>query len=74
MSGFSFKVNSSQGQVRVGELSTPHGEILTPAFVPVGTQATVKAVSIGDLQKLKVQIVLANTYHFTHPMFNRPPQ
>ena len=63
MSGFSFKVNSSQGQARVGELSTPHGEILTPAFVPVGTQATVKAVSIGDLQKLKVQIVLANTYH-----------
>ena len=63
MSGFSFKVNSSQGQARVGEFATPHGKILTPAFVPVGTQATIKAVSIDDLQKLKVQIVLANTYH-----------
>ncbi|MBI2309447.1 tRNA guanosine(34) transglycosylase Tgt [Candidatus Collierbacteria bacterium] len=63
MSVFSFKVVKELGQARLGELHTPCGTIDTPAFVPVGTQATVKAVSIDDLQKLKIQVVLANTYH-----------
>jgi len=60
---FSFEIIDTCGRARSGKITTPHGIINTPAFVPVGTQATVKAVSIDDLQKLKIQIVLANTYH-----------
>lgn len=63
MPNFSFSVVQTRGRARQGKLKTPHGTMDTPAFVPVGTQATVKAVSIDDLQKLKVQVVLANTYH-----------
>lgn len=48
---------------RVAKIVTPHGEILTPAFVPVGTKATVKGVQISDLLKINAQTVLANTYH-----------
>lgn len=48
---------------RAGVLSTPHGEVKTPAFVPVGTAATVKAVTPEELEALGAQIVLANTYH-----------
>jgi queuine tRNA-ribosyltransferase len=44
-------------------LHTPHGEVLTPAFAPVGTQATVKAVTPAQLQELGASLVLANTYH-----------
>lgn len=48
---------------RVGVLDTPHGEIQTPAFIPVGTQATVKAVLPESMQALGAQAVLANAYH-----------
>lgn len=48
---------------RAGVLSTPHGEVKTPAFVPVGTAATVKAVTPEELETLGAQIVLSNTYH-----------
>lgn len=48
---------------RAGKIVTPHGEILTPAFVPVGTKATVKGVQVDDLKKIHAQTVLANTYH-----------
>jgi len=48
---------------RVGVLSTPHGDILTPSFVVVGTKATVKSVLPEDLKNNKTQVVLANTYH-----------
>ncbi len=48
---------------RAGVLTTPHGAVETPAFVPVGTQATVKAVSPEELWELGAQVVLANTYH-----------
>lgn len=48
---------------RVGLLTTPHGDIETPAFVPVGTKATVKAVTTDLLQGAGAQVVLANTYH-----------
>lgn len=50
-------------RARVGRLRTPHGEIQTPAFAPVGTQATVKALDPRDLQALGADLVLANTYH-----------
>ncbi len=48
---------------RAGILHTPHGDILTPTFMPVGTQATVKGVLPKDLKEAKSQIILANTYH-----------
>lgn len=49
--------------MRAGKIVTPHGEILTPCFVPVGTKATVKGIQISDLNKIGAQSVLANTYH-----------
>lgn len=48
---------------RAGILHTPHGDILTPTFMPVGTQATVKGVKPDDLKAAKTQIILSNTYH-----------
>lgn len=50
-------------KARAARLSTPHGDILTPNFNPVGTQATVKTLSSLDLKELGAQIVLSNTYH-----------
>lgn len=51
------------GKARVGELKTAHGVIDTPNFIPVGTQAAVKALSPKDLKEIGVQVVLGNTYH-----------
>jgi queuine tRNA-ribosyltransferase len=60
---FSFAVKHTDGRARAGRLSTPHGEVDTPCFMPVGTKATVKGVAPRDLTDLGVQIVLGNTYH-----------
>jgi len=61
--GFEFEVTAQDGQARCGRLWTPHGAVETPAFVAVGTQATVKTVTPEELRELGVQIVIANTYH-----------
>ncbi|MDP3973811.1 MAG: tRNA guanosine(34) transglycosylase Tgt [Candidatus Daviesbacteria bacterium] len=58
-----FKILQKSGRSRVGKLTTPHGVIDTPNFIPVGTQATVKALSVRDLEEIGVQVVLGNTYH-----------
>jgi queuine tRNA-ribosyltransferase/7-cyano-7-deazaguanine tRNA-ribosyltransferase len=50
-------------RARCGVLRTPHGDIHTPSFVAVGTQATVKAVGPDDLKKIGIQVLIANTYH-----------
>lgn len=50
-------------KARAGRLKTDHGEILTPAFMPVGTQATVKTLSSKELEEIGAQIILSNTYH-----------
>jgi queuine tRNA-ribosyltransferase len=50
-------------RARCGVLRTPHGDIYTPSFVAVGTQATVKAVGPDDLKKIGIQVLIANTYH-----------
>src|SRR5678815_2050595 len=63
--GFSFRVTATRGKARTGVLTTPHGDILTPAFMPVGTQGTVKAMTPGELAAppLDARIILGNTYH-----------
>ena len=53
----------AQSGARLGRLHTPHGVIDTPTFMPVGTQATVKAMSPRELKEINAQIILANTYH-----------
>jgi len=53
------------GRARVGSIVTPHGTVETPQFMPVGTQATVKALTPGDLRAAGAQIVLSNTYHLS---------
>lgn len=50
-------------RARLGRLATPNGEVMTPEFVPVGTQATVKTLSSEDIERLGVQIIISNTYH-----------
>ena len=61
--GFSFDLLVTRGAARRGRLTTPHGSIETPEFLPVGTQATVKAILPRDIREVGVQGVLANTYH-----------
>jgi queuine tRNA-ribosyltransferase len=58
-----FKIEAQAGASRAGRLTTPHSEIETPVFMPVGTGATVKAVPQDILEELGVQILLGNTYH-----------
>jgi queuine tRNA-ribosyltransferase len=60
---FSFAVESTCGRARAGRLTTPHGSVETPAFMPVGTAGTVKAMTMRDLRDAGAQIMLANTYH-----------
>src|ERR1017187_6660756 len=50
-------------KARTGRLQTPHGVIETPVFAPVGTQGSVKSLLSQDLEKLQIQLILANTYH-----------
>jgi queuine tRNA-ribosyltransferase len=64
MSGpFSFNLISTDGAARRGEFATPHGRVQTPAFMPVGTQGTVKGLSPDDVRDTGAEIVLGNTYH-----------
>lgn len=58
-----YKLKAKSGKARRGEVKTAHGTFQTPAFMPVGTQATVKGVSPRDLRELGAEIVLSNTYH-----------
>jgi queuine tRNA-ribosyltransferase len=51
------------GRARLGRIETPHGVVETPEFMPVGTQATVKALTPGDLRAAGTQMILGNTYH-----------
>lgn len=60
---FSFAVKAQDGNARAGEIKTPRGTIRTPAFMPVGTSATVKAMFTKDVVAAGADIILANTYH-----------
>lgn len=61
--GFSFRVDAVDGDARCAELQTPRAVIQTPAFMPVGTQATVKALTPEEVESTGARIILANTYH-----------
>src|SRR2546427_10537576 len=63
-----FEVVATDGAARAGRLTTSHGIVETPVFMPVGTHGTVKALGPDDLQAAGAQIGLANTYH----LFLRP--
>jgi queuine tRNA-ribosyltransferase len=60
---FSFQLLETKNRARVGLMTTPHGVVETPIFMPVGTQATVKSLDATDIEGAGVQIILANTYH-----------
>ncbi len=60
---FSFELITQSGSARLGRIITPKGEIDTPAFMPVGTQGTVKGIFTDDILKTGTQIILGNTYH-----------
>jgi queuine tRNA-ribosyltransferase len=60
---FGFRVTNTDGRARRGVLTTGHGPVETPAFMPVGTQGAVKGVTHRELESLRVEILLSNTYH-----------
>ena len=60
---FSFELITQDNKARLGKIHTPRGIIDTPAFMPVGTQGTVKGVFTDDILKTNTQIILGNTYH-----------
>ena len=61
--GFSFRTEASDGHARVGRFTTPHFDVETPTFMPVGTQGSVKGLSPAEVESTGAQIVLGNTYH-----------
>lgn len=65
MSEFLFEITHvcKQSGARTGILHTPHGDVLTPMFMPVGTLATVKYISPEEIEEIKAGVILANTYH-----------
>ncbi len=62
-SRFEFKISATDGKARAGAIQMQRGEILTPAFMPVGTAATVKAMRPADVRATGADIILGNTYH-----------
>lgn len=63
MSPVTWTAQAGDGSARAGTLHTPHGEVPTPVFMPVGTRASVKALDAADLEEIGAPMVLANTYH-----------
>ncbi len=60
---FDYSLTATEGAARAGTFSTPHGDVPTPAFMPVGTAGTVKGLIMEEVEDLGAQMVLANTYH-----------
>lgn len=63
MAAFPFEISATEGGARTGVLKTPRGDIRTPAFMPVGTAATVKALTVDQVAQTGADIILGNTYH-----------
>src|SRR6201985_2919348 len=60
---FGFRLFANDGAARLGEITTAHGVIRTPAFMPVGTQAAIKGVHLSSVRASGADIILGNTYH-----------
>src|SRR5262249_35451597 len=60
---FDFKLTHTDGGARCGVMTTAHGDVETPAFMPVGTQGAVKGVTHRELESIGTEILLSNTYH-----------
>ncbi|WP_075217942.1 tRNA guanosine(34) transglycosylase Tgt [Mongoliimonas terrestris] len=60
---FAFRLIATDGMARRGQITTPHGTVQTPAFMPVGTQGTVKAMFMDDVRATGAEVVLGNVYH-----------
>jgi queuine tRNA-ribosyltransferase len=60
---FNFEIESTAGAARAGVFTTPHGAVESPAFMPVGTLATVKAIDPHELRSMRAQMILSNAYH-----------
>src|SRR3990172_5700188 len=60
---FSFYITAKNNRARAGIFTTPHGDLQTPVFAPVGTQATVKTLTPEQLKGINASLVLSNTYH-----------
>ena len=60
---FNFEVETTAGAARAGVFTTPHGAVESPAFMPVGTLATVKAIDPSELRTMRAQMILSNAYH-----------
>ena len=60
---FSFRLTATDGTARAGAITTAHGVVHTPAFMPVGTQAAIKGVHHDDVRASGAEILLGNTYH-----------
>lgn len=65
---FDFTIEAQSGHARAATFTTAHGDALTPMFMPVGTNATVKGITVDQLHNLQAQVILANSYH----MYLRP--
>src|SRR5258706_39466 len=63
MAAFPFSIAATDGRARTGVMATPRGEIRTPAFMPVGTAGTVKALTVEQVAATGADIILGNTYH-----------
>ena len=63
MTAFGFELSGRDGRARAGRMTTGHGVVETPSFMPVGTQGAVKAVTVDELRACGAEIVLSNTYH-----------
>ena len=63
MTPFGFQLEATAGEARAGRLQLPHGEVLTPAFMPVGTYGTVRGLHPEEVEQAGAQIILGNTYH-----------
>src|SRR5256885_15574707 len=63
MSGLGFQLLARDGRARRGRLTTAHGTIETPCFMPVGTAATVKAMTVDDVRTTGAELLLCTTYH-----------
>jgi len=60
---FSFEISARDQRARAGRLSTPHGVIETPAFVPVATRAAIPGLSAEDLKAIGAQVLITNAFH-----------